>query len=248
LTVFDTHAGAGLYDLHGEAALRSGEAAGGVMRLLADPDPPPVFDALIAAVRREHREGVLRQYPGSPLLAVGALRAGDRYVGCELRPDDHSALADLLRKRKGEGVEALATLGDGYTRLGEGAAGGGRRLVLIDPPFERGDEYLRVIDAVRQEASRPGVATFLVWTPLKDLQTFDAFLGGLEAIGSRSGVAVEARLRPLSDPLRLNGCAMVVLGQPPLINAVAPLAMEAARWIAEHLGDDGAQARLEALT
>ncbi|WP_396121393.1 23S rRNA (adenine(2030)-N(6))-methyltransferase RlmJ [Erwinia amylovora] len=39
LTLIDTHAGCGLYDLHGEEAGRTGEAAQGVLRALADPHP-----------------------------------------------------------------------------------------------------------------------------------------------------------------------------------------------------------------
>src|SRR3954470_9385054 len=42
LSVIDTHAGAGAYDLGGDMALRSGEAAAGIGRLLASDDVPAV--------------------------------------------------------------------------------------------------------------------------------------------------------------------------------------------------------------
>ena len=55
LTVIDTHAGAGIYDLRGGDAVRTGEAATGVARLMAV-ETPAVFDPLKAAVRRANRE------------------------------------------------------------------------------------------------------------------------------------------------------------------------------------------------
>ena len=95
LTVVDTHAGAGLYGLQDAAARRSGEAQAGVARLMADPAVPAVLARLVAAVRASNPAGELQSYPGSPWLAVRALRRGDAYVGCELRPDDHRDLSSL---------------------------------------------------------------------------------------------------------------------------------------------------------
>ena len=49
LTLIDTHAGCGLYDLGGEDAQRTGEAVQGVLRAFADPNP--LLDDYRAAVR-----------------------------------------------------------------------------------------------------------------------------------------------------------------------------------------------------
>ena len=80
LTVIDTHAGAGVYDLQGEAALKSGEAADGIVRLMAEPEPPPVFAPLTAAVKAENGGADARVYPGSPVLTAARLRPGDRAI------------------------------------------------------------------------------------------------------------------------------------------------------------------------
>ena len=39
LTLIDTHAGGGLYDLHGDEAQRTGESVQGVLRAAADRNP-----------------------------------------------------------------------------------------------------------------------------------------------------------------------------------------------------------------
>lgn len=207
ITVIDTHAGAGMYDLMGDAARRSGEAEQGIVRLMADAAAPAVFDPLKTVVRRLNPDGTVRLYPGSPALTLGALGRGDRYEGCELRPDDQAALAALLAETR-TGVEAQALRVDGYARLAAARPGKGRLLALIDPPFEQADDYRRIIETT----SRSAAETTAVWLPLKDLETFDAFIEGLEVAGVQ-GFVVEVRLRPLSDPMKMNGCAMAVLGR-----------------------------------
>lgn len=243
ITVLDTHAGAGRYDLESESAKRTGEAA--VARLMADADAPSAFDGLKAAVRAANPDGEVRYYPGSPLLALGALRRGDRYIGCELRLDDGGDLARCLKGWDGP-AKGEAVAGDGYAALGSGKATG-RRLVLIDPPFERGDEYARVLQAVAADKDRAGEATYAIWTPLKDLQTFDSFLGGVEGLGLGGGLAVEARLRPLNDPMKLNGCAMVFLAAPDVLQSLAAPARAISDWVVKSLGEAGAEARIENL-
>ena len=242
LCVIDTHAGAGLYELASEAARRSGEAQAGVARLLAGSDPPQALRPLVEAVRACNPPGRLERYPGSPWLAARALAHGQSYVGCELRPDDHAALARLFAGARG-GAEISLVQGDGYAEAARRLARGREpTLLVVDPPFERADDYANVAEliAARPDPGRQGA---LIWTPLKDLETFDAFLGRLEAARPASLVAAQVRLRPLRDPMRMNGCAVVLVDAPEL----AAEAEAAGGWIARHLGEPGAAVRMERL-
>src|SRR5436190_1084190 len=227
LTVIDTHAGAGAYDLEGEMARRSGEAA--AARLLSDPNAPEAFDILTAAIVRANPDGGARIYPGSPVLTAAALRPTDRLIACELRPDDHAALEAMLAPLA---PESQALLADGFTVAAERAPAG-KTLVLIDPPFERGDDYARAAEAAGQVLSRNRAAVVAIWTPLKDLDTFDRFLSGLETLVAPVLVA-EARLRPLDDPMRLNGCTLCVVNPPAgLDEGLAAIC----GWVAQELGE-----------
>ena len=70
--VIDTHAGAGLYDLAGEEAQRSGEWRAGIGRLLGAEIAAPVRTLLapyLDAVAALNGPGALTRYPGSPALA-----------------------------------------------------------------------------------------------------------------------------------------------------------------------------------
>jgi len=236
LSVIDTHAGAGGYDLSGEMARRSGEAQAGIFRLRAATDAPPVFGPLLKAVAEMNGGGAGDLYPGSPLLMARGLRKADRYAGCELRPDD----ARLLRETLARYANAQALEADGFGTAVQRAGKGGRAFVVIDPPFERPDDYQRIAETTKAVVARAKDAALAVWLPIKDLETFDAFLRAMETVTDRLLVA-ELRLRPLTDPMKMNGCAMVIIGAPA---GVDDAATQAGDWIAARLGEAGGRSRV----
>lgn len=229
--VIDTHAGRGLYDLRGPEAQKSGEAEAGIVRLMAAKDAPAAFGPLMQSVEAVNGAAGVKRYPGSPLLIAGALRPMDSYVACELRADEAAELRNVLKGRK----NVLVLGGDGYEAAKSRTPSTGRVLVVIDPPFERADDYARVVEtAAAVRARNPGAMLF-VWLPLKDLATFDAFLTDFEdAVGP--AMVFETRQRPLSDPMKMNGCALVIVGAPESV--VEPIE-QACRWTAQTLGEAG---------
>ena len=235
VTVFDTHAGAGLYDLSGDAA-RSREAEAGVARLMTAEGRPPLLDALAARVAAINTPGETRFYPGSPILIADALTEGGRYVGFELNPPVRALLDEALKGR----ANAEAREGDGYDYVVRAAAGTRAPLVLIDPPFEKPDDYLRSAETALAVAGRDRDATVAIWTPLKDLETFDGFIRRLQGRAGPTLVA-EARLRPLTNPMKMNGCALVVVNPPTGAEAAANTVCG---WTARMLGDAGGKAEV----
>src|SRR3954469_9487986 len=131
--VIDTHAGAGLYDLAGPEASRTGEWREGVGKLVAAKLEPaarellaPYLDAVAA-----FNAGPLKVYPGSPVLLQHWLRAQDRLTACEREPNP--ARAPAGRRRVDSGAKAIAI--DGSTPLTAYVPPKERRgLVLIAPP------------------------------------------------------------------------------------------------------------------
>ena len=236
VTVVDTHAGAGLYDLAGDA-VRSREAEAGVARLMASEDRPPLIEALAAEVARLNPQGGVRLYPGSPLLVAGRLRPGGRYIGFEMNPPVLALLEEALASFPLAGARG----GDGYDQAPAAAAQAPGALVLIDPPFERPDDYLRAADTAAAIVRADPRATVAVWTPLKDLETFDGFLRRLDQAGAKRALVAEARLRPLTNPMKMNGCALVVLNPPA---GTETAAREVCGWVAGRLGEAGARAEV----
>jgi 23S rRNA (adenine2030-N6)-methyltransferase len=237
IQVIDTHAGAGAYDLRSDAARKSGEADAGIVRLVAAADAPDVFASLRAAVAKLNPGGGVRLYPGSPALMIRALSPQDAYVGCELRPDEHQLLAQTLAGHR----NAQALLTNGFAAASAKLDPNARNLVLIDPPFEAADDYAQIAATVKAVLARRPSACLAIWVPLKDLETFDALLRRLEEGGAPALLIAETRLRPLMDPMKMNGSAMVMINAPSGLQG--PLE-QAAAWIAATLGGPGAASRV----
>ena len=72
--------------------------------------------------------------------------------------------------------------------------------------------------------------------PIKDLETLDSFLRDLEDDVAAPMLVAEARVKPLSDPMKMNGCALVLVDGPDL---AAPFAAICG-WVAQALGSGGA--------
>lgn len=166
--VIDTHAGAGVYDLGGPEAGRTGEWRDGIGRLIGDAAgsrtaPPALLIPYLNAVRAVN-DGCLRRYPGSPAIARQWLRPQDRLIACELQPD---ALR-LLGLDLGRDARAKAIAIDGWRALTAYVPPKERRgVVLIDPPYEDADETARLVKATAQAWRKWQTGIFLIWYPIK---------------------------------------------------------------------------------
>jgi 23S rRNA (adenine2030-N6)-methyltransferase len=232
LFVLDTHAGAGGYDLAGGLARRTGEAEAGVVRLAAAPrgGMPAAVARYLAAVAAYDRKfgpagGRLRRYPGSPRLVRAALRPGDRFVACEMHPEEALALKRefagdrAVDVRQADGYKALKALLPPVERRG---------LVLIDPPFEASDEFERLSRALRQGVRRFATGCYAVWYPIKD----DAAAGFVGDLSSFKPLVLEMRLEGI-EPGRLAACGLAVINPPWRFEEAM---REALPWVAAHLG------------
>lgn len=221
---FDTHAGHGVYDLDSDEALKTREAADGVLRLLALPHLPAPLQAYADLVRsiNEHADGhVMRRYPGSPLIADLLLREHDRAILCELEAGEAGALRALFHRRKSFHVHQR----DGYAALHALLPPGEKRgLVLIDPPFEAQENEFRVIrDALEGALTRWPTGRYAVWYPIKLRQHVKPFHRWLKQRCPDNVLTAEFLLHPDNTDLRLNGCGLAIINPP---------------WRFEHVLDD----------
>jgi len=201
--ILDTHAGAGQYDLSSGPAERTGEWRDGIGRVMAA-RPGRLMDYLGVV------EG-LGLYPGSPAIAASLLRHGDRLVCCELHPDDAAALRRGFAGRRDVAVHER----DGYAGAKAFLPPAEKRaLVLVDPPYERTDEFAAVLRAIVAGYEKFNSGVFVAWYPVKSRAPVRAFLDAVKASKLRDVVAAEFLLREASDPGRLNGCGVMVVNPP----------------------------------
>ena len=213
LFVLDTHSGAGGYDLGAGLAARTREAEAGIQRLMAMPRagmPAAVarYLAAVAAYDRKFGRGEgLRHYPGSPRLVRAALRPGDRFIACELHPQEALSLKrefagdHWVDVRQSDGYHALKALLPPIERRG---------LVMIDPPFEKPDEFEVLARGLRHALRRFATGCYAVWYPIKDeaaVAVFKASLAGLKTL------ILDVRLNAVAEG-KLGACGMAVINPP----------------------------------
>ena len=134
LWVIDTHAGAGCYSLEHGYATKNAEFETGIGRLWARKDLPAPLADYVEQVRAVNPDGVLRNYPGSPQIAMQMTRDQDRLRFFELHTNEDKALQDHFRSA---GRRVAVNAGDGFDGLKAILPPPSRRgLALIDPSYE----------------------------------------------------------------------------------------------------------------
>lgn len=214
--MLDLFAGVGAYDLAGEEAGKTGEAAEGIGRLWpppakVPPDVRPYLDVLAAMNAGGSVGSLPRHYPGSPELARRLLRPQDRLTLAELHPED----AGLLKRRYGRDPQVAVHRRDGFEALPALVPPAERRgLVLIDPPYERPEEADRLVKGLARAYRRWPTGLYVVWYPIKDPAPVAAFKQAARAAVPRRLLAVELTLFDETPAWRLNGCGLLLANPP----------------------------------
>ncbi len=212
----DTHAGRGRYSLASQAALKSGEAQDGVLRLVA---ATPRSEALRAYLEvlgdfepRLGTERVLRSYPGSGLIGQRLLRARDRAVLCEIQEHECSALAETVGRDSRIRVECR----DGYEALKALLPPAERRgLVLVDPAYEtQQQETAQVIAALGEALRRWRSGVYCVWYPIKLRAQIEQWHRAVIALEPPPTLVAELCIYQDDSRAALNGAGVLIVNPP----------------------------------
>ena len=212
--VIDLHAGAGLYDLTSDESARTGEWRDGIGRLFSAelrPEAAALLAPYLAAVRAFNPGGVLRHYPGSPLIVAEFLRANDRLIACELEPAAAAALGRRLHGIR----QAKAVAIDGWVALNAYIPPGERRgLVVLDPSYEAADEFPRLAGSLISAWRKWRTGIYMAWYPIKSRNGPDALARTLARSGIEKALRLEIAIGPLAADGPLAGCGLVVINPP----------------------------------
>jgi 23S rRNA (adenine2030-N6)-methyltransferase len=218
--VIDTHAGAGLYDLASEEAERSREWLTGIARIMQarfSERALPLIKPYLDIVRSFNPQGgELKTYPGSPLIARALLRPQDRLTACEVEAGARKALIDALRRDTQARVVDL----DGWTALPAFVPPNERRgLVLIDPPFERNDEFEQLAAGFTAAFAKWPTGSYLLWYPAKSRRATDGLAQQVaQAIGGakppKKCLRVEFSVAPQTAATGLVSAGLLIANPP----------------------------------
>lgn len=212
--VLDTHAGIGLYDLTSSEAQRSPEWKQGIQALM-NAKRSTELNALIKpyldVINELNASGTLKLYPGSPLLARKLMRSQDRLTATELHPKD----AVTLKSHFEGDIQVKAIELDGWQALVAHMPPKEKRgLVLVDPPFEKPDEYTRLASGLFRAHKRFSTGTYALWYPIKDLAQIQTFVDQLYNTGIKKVLRIEFNTHQPTNPPSLHGTGMIVVNPP----------------------------------
>jgi 23S rRNA (adenine2030-N6)-methyltransferase len=236
--VIDTHAGAGRYDLLGPEAARAGEWRDGIARVfplrqsgadaaVAADNARALFAPYLDIVASLNAGGKLRLYPGSPLIVKVLLRAQDRLIACELEP---RAAASLKMALRGEARAKVLPL-DGWMGLNANVPPKERRgIVLIDPPYEKADDFDRLSGAFAQAYRKWPTGLYLLWYPIKAREAADALARRLRRLGMAKIMRCELLVGEPRADAGLVGSGLILANPPyPLLGELEVLLPTLAR-------------------
>ena len=223
LTLIDTHAGCGLYDLEGEEAGRTGECVQGVLRAFADPNP--LLVDYRTAVQAVNVGAEPQLYPGSPRILAQLLRSQDFLIVNEKHPDDAYALRGVMR-----GTSAAVHERDAYefwlAMLPPRTA---RGVVVVDPPYEQTDERARITATLAAACRKWAHGVTVIWYPLKDRATHRRWKEQLRKLGIPKFLTVEHWLYDSDQPGIYNGAGLFIVNPPYVFTEGLPPLLEALR-------------------
>ncbi len=223
LTLIDTHAGSGLYDLEGDQAQRTGESAQGVLRVFADSNP--LLNDYRAAVRAVNGGAAPQLYPGSPRILAQLLRPQDVLILNEKHPEDAYTLRGVMR-----GMSAAVHERDAYELwLAMLPPRTARGVVLVDPPFEQTDERERITATLAVAHRKWAHGVTVIWYPLKDRTTHWQWREQLRKLGIPKLLRVEHWLYDSDQPGIYNGAGLYIVNPPYAFTQALPPLLEALR-------------------
>jgi 23S rRNA (adenine2030-N6)-methyltransferase len=223
LTLIDTHAGCGLYDLGGDEARRTGEATQGVVRAFADTNP--LLDDYRAAVQAVNAGAEPRLYPGSPRFLAQLLRPQDFLILNEKHPEDAYALRGAMRD-----TSAAVHQRDAYELwLALLPPRTARGVVVVDPPYEQTDERARITATLAAATRKWAHGVTVIWYPLKDRAAHARWKAQLRKLGIPKFLVVEHWLYDSDQPDIYNGAGLFIVNPPYAFTQALPPLLEALR-------------------
>jgi 23S rRNA (adenine2030-N6)-methyltransferase len=173
--------------------------------------PPGCFDPYLETVAGRNPGGDLRFYPGSPLMAAHFLRDKDRAWISELHKTDHAILDSNIGKDKRFRVFQK----DGYQLLRSALPPSERKgVVLIDPPFEKANEFGRLEESLKLAIQRWPQGNFIVWLPVKDRGRAEKFREDMFAAAPKAAMSMVHYKFPEAGAT-FNESALLLVGNHP---------------------------------
>lgn len=207
----DSHSGAGMYQLKEEYAQKTGEYKNGIAKLLGRTDLPESLQDYIDEVKSINQDGELNYYPGSPGFARNFLRRQDSAHLYELHSTDIEYLTTFCERWK----KARVNQSDGYKGvLGNLPPATRRAVVLIDPPYELKEDYIKAVTTIIEGYKRFSSGTYILWYPVVTRDYINGMQQQFLNSKTKNILQVEFNIMPDTDAYGMTGTGLFIVNPP----------------------------------
>ncbi|MEC4750554.1 23S rRNA (adenine(2030)-N(6))-methyltransferase RlmJ [Methylomicrobium sp. Wu6] len=229
----DTHAGAGMYALNSEPALKNREFDGGIAKLWRQEGLPAGVRRYVDVVGQFNQGNELLRYPGSPLIAASLMRKDDKLFLYDLHSTEFKFLHALVEKDRRIRTFHADGLIDSLGLLPPRER---RGLVLIDPSYELSNDYRLVAETLKKMHRRFATGTYALWYPVVERQRIRRLERALQETGIADIALFELAVAPDSKGHGMTASGMIVINPPWALASEMRLELP---WLAQALGAEG---------
>src|SRR4029078_952802 len=143
---------------------------------------------------------------GSPMLVKQLIRPQDRIIACELETTAYQTLKTYFAKDKQVAIHHQ----DGFLALkGFLPPKEKRGLILIDPPYEKPDDFAQILKHLSLALKHFRMGTYAIWYPIKQKYQTCTFLNKARDTIAEPLLSIELSIYPDSAQ-HLNGSGMLI--------------------------------------
>tara|TARA_R110001592_G_scaffold89519_1_gene263233 strand:+ start:2017 stop:2859 length:843 start_codon:yes stop_codon:yes gene_type:complete len=229
----DSHSGAGMYQLADEYAQKTGEYKDGIAKLIEQQDLPEAIEPYIDLVKGLNREqDELSLYPGSPGIARQFTRRQDSAHLFELHPTDIEHLKEYSQRWNKSHVKQS----DGYQGvLGLVPPPNRRGVVLIDPPYELKEDYLKAVRTIVNAYKKFATGTYILWYPIVKRELVEQMQDAFVKSDVRNLLQVEYCQHADTQEYGMTGTGLFIVNPPWQLNSQLN---EILPYLKTHLGSE----------
>ncbi|MBA6222662.1 23S rRNA (adenine(2030)-N(6))-methyltransferase RlmJ [Colwellia sp. MB02u-18] len=208
----DSHSGAGMYQLSDDYAQKTGEYKNGIAKLIENDDLPEALQPYIDLVKNLNQEtGELTLYPGSPGIARQFTRRQDSAHLFELHPTDIEHLKAYSQRWNKSHVKQS----DGYQGvLGLVPPPNRRGVVLIDPPYELKEDYLKAVRTVVNAYKKFATGTYILWYPVVKRELVEQMQSAFTKSDVRNLIQIEYCQDADTEEYGMTGTGLFIVNPP----------------------------------
>ena len=201
----------GLYNLARTEAKKTIEADEGIRKIYSETNAPTLIQTYLDLIKSFNKDTLLL-YPGSPLIAEACLRNQDKMILSELHPNDYRQLKRTVQHDARVSVHHQ----NGYLSLKAFLPPKEKRgLVLIDPPYETGDDFKEILKNLKLILQSWPSGMYAIWYPIKANLNLEPFFRELlKSISNQSLLTIELCVYPKNSPQTLNGSGLAIINPP----------------------------------